>query len=225
MYKASKIILLPYYFIFIKYKKFQDINKLLDFSFSPYSLIQPMQERDEICELLNILKTENPKNILEIGTANGGTLFLFSRISDKNAKIISIDLPNGKFGGGYKKWRTTLYKSFILKEQSIHLLRKDSHEEETLYEVNKILNKEKLDLLFIDGDHTYSGAKLDFEMYSPLVKKNGYIIFHDIVIAQRLVDFNGGVSDFWNSIKNHYEFKEIVKDWNQERWGIGLIKL
>ena len=27
--------------------------------------------------------------------------------------------------------------------------------------------------LFIDGDHTYQGVKKDFEMYGPLVKKDG----------------------------------------------------
>ena len=34
--------------------------------------------------------------MLEIGTATGGTLFLFSRMSAKDAVIISIGLPEGK---------------------------------------------------------------------------------------------------------------------------------
>ena len=37
----------------------------------------------------------------------------------------------------------------------------------------------KIDLLFIDGDHSYEGVKLDFELYSKLVSPKGVIIIHD----------------------------------------------
>lgn len=34
-------------------------------------------------------------------------------------------------------------------------------------------------LLFIDGDHSYEGVKLDFEMWSPFVIDGGLVAFHD----------------------------------------------
>jgi len=37
-----------------------------------------------------------------------------------------------------------------------------------------------VDLLFIDGDHSYEGCRLDFEMYRDLVAPDGLIVFHDI---------------------------------------------
>jgi len=37
----------------------------------------------------------------------------------------------------------------------------------------------KIDLLFIDGDHSYEGVKLDFELYSKLLAPKGVIILHD----------------------------------------------
>lgn len=37
----------------------------------------------------------------------------------------------------------------------------------------------KIDLLFIDGDHSYEGVKTDFELYSTLLSENGIIIIHD----------------------------------------------
>lgn len=220
--KIIKIVIFSYAYIPIKANKFESINEILDFSYNLKGLIKPMQVRQEIYDLLNILKEDNLENILEIGTANGGTLFLFSRISNKNAKIISLDLPKGKWGGGYSKWRAIMYKTFSLENQNIYLLRKDSHDKKSLDEVKKILKKEKLDLLFIDGDHSYEGAKLDFDMYSPLVKKDGYVVFHDIV--PDLSDTGVGVPDFWQNMKNDYEYTEIVKDWNQGGYGIGLIK-
>jgi hypothetical protein len=37
----------------------------------------------------------------------------------------------------------------------------------------------KIDLLYIDGDHTYNGVKLDFELYSTILNENGIIVIHD----------------------------------------------
>jgi len=37
----------------------------------------------------------------------------------------------------------------------------------------------KIDILFIDGDHTYEGVKKDFELYSTILSKNGIVIIHD----------------------------------------------
>ena len=38
---------------------------------------------------------------------------------------------------------------------------------------------EKIDLLWIDGDHSYEGSKKDFDNFSPLVTDNGLIFLHD----------------------------------------------
>jgi len=37
----------------------------------------------------------------------------------------------------------------------------------------------KIDLLFLDGDHTYEGIKNDFNLYSSLLTNNGIIVIHD----------------------------------------------
>ena len=43
--------------------------------------------------------------------------------------------------------------------------------------------REPLELLFIDGDHTYEGAKADFERWSAFVRPDGHLLFHDAVDA------------------------------------------
>ena len=61
-------------------------------------------------------------------------------------------------------------------------------------------------------------------MYSPLVKKGGIIAFHDIVPGPQ--EHVGGVPKFWKELKEmlgNNKVVEIVKDWNQEGYGIGLI--
>lgn len=37
-----------------------------------------------------------------------------------------------------------------------------------------------IDLLFIDGEHTYEATKRAFELYSPLVGKGGVVVLHDV---------------------------------------------
>jgi predicted O-methyltransferase YrrM len=36
-----------------------------------------------------------------------------------------------------------------------------------------------IDLLFIDGDHSYDGVRRDWELFSPLVSAFGIVVFHD----------------------------------------------
>ena len=206
-----------------KINKNYDLEELVEFTQTFFfGLIATLQIKFELLELLKILKKKKPKYILEIGTAFGGTLFLFTRIASYDAKIISIDLPGGNFGGGYIKTRIKLYNSFSINNQKIHLIRKNSHKKETLEEVEEILSKNKLDLLFIDGDHTYKGVKKDFELYSPLVKEGGIIVLHDIVKSEiKGVE----VSLFWDELKSKYNITEIIENQNQNWAGLGLIKL
>lgn len=218
-------LLLPYALPKIKsLNRSYALNDVVNFTFNGLmGLIKPAQVYSEISQLLKLVDRIKPGVIFEIGTANGGTLFLFSHVASKAAVIISVDLPGGKFGGGYPKWREFLYKSFILQGQKIHLLRADSHKTETLEQVEAVLHGRKVDFLFIDGDHTYEGVKKDFELYSPLVKKGGIIAFHDIVPGPK--EGVGGVPEFWREIKDDYDSEEIVEDWDQNGCGIGVVYL
>lgn len=216
------------FYIFYLIKKLKKLNKnyslksLVEFSFHCHEgLISPRQSKFEILKLIQKLKKLKPKFLLEIGTASGGSLFLFTRIASKSALIISIDLPHGRHGGGYPRWKIPLYKSFVLPSQKMFLIRADSHDINTLQKVLEILNKNKLDFLFIDGDHSYEGVKKDFEFYSPLVKKDGIITFHDIY---NTIDEFFEVYKFWKEIRSNYNYEEIIEDRNLKGIGIGIIE-
>lgn len=43
-----------------------------------------------------------------------------------------------------------------------------------------------IDLLFIDGDHTYAGCKADIDAWTPHVKVGGRVAFHDTACATNL---------------------------------------
>jgi predicted O-methyltransferase YrrM len=199
----------------------RDVLLLVDFVFTRLlGLIRPSQVRSEITSFANLVKKLKPKAVLEIGTAKGGTLFLLSRLADPEAIVVSVDLPGGRYGGGYPRWKIPLYKGFGLNRQRIHLVRADSHALQTLERVKTIFGNTSVDLLFIDADHTYEGVKRDYELYLPLVKEGGVVAFHDIVAHPP--QFGCGVDRYWHEIRRS-ESREFVEDVNQGWAGIGIL--
>ncbi len=202
------------------FKKTGDINSLFD-GIRSVAVIRPTQVKSEMIKLLGILRDRNINSVLEVGTATGGSIVLFSEVANDMAKLVTLDMKSKLFGYGYPAWRISIYKRFPKAAQTIALIRGDSHTTETLRDAESALAGEKVDFLFIDGDHSYEGVKKDFEMYSPLVKNGGMMAFHDIVDGPEA--FVGGVPRFWKEIKGGYRHDEIVEDWNQGGLGIGVL--
>jgi predicted O-methyltransferase YrrM len=46
--------------------------------------------------------------------------------------------------------------------------------------------REPVDLVFIDGDHSEAGCRLDWELWSPFVAPGGVVLFHDASGADAL---------------------------------------
>ena len=203
-------------------KKAKTIKEFIDFSFN-FKIndfgFAPLQNKEELRAFLEICLMKKPKTAIEIGTAAGGTLYLLSKVLDDDAKIVSIDLPGGEFGGElYQDWKKPIYKSFAKNNQQIFLIREDSQKKETLDQVRKLVG-DKIDLLLIDGDHTYTGVKNDFELYSQIVAEDGLIVFHDI--NQKLG--NVEVWKLWDELKSKYETFEINTLGKEKGFGIGII--
>jgi predicted O-methyltransferase YrrM len=185
-------------------------------------IISPLQVREELLEFGEVVSKLKPKVVLEIGTARGGTLCVLSRLADPCATIVSVDLPGGEFGGGYKWFHVPIFKRLPLRGQKLHLLRADSHDPESFSRVERVLDGRQLDLLFIDGDHSYDGVRQDFEVYSRLVRPGGLVAFHDVAKHR---DPTCQVSRFWDEVKERYQYTEVIRDRNQGWAGIGLLYL
>lgn len=201
--------------------------------------VEAVQLRDEIKQLAELLKEEDPDEIVEIGTLRGGTFYIWSRYIESADKIVSVDLP----GKAIKSMRDRLLKEFSTSKE-ISVVRGNSHSEETFGEVKDEVDE--VDFLLIDGDHSYEGVKTDFEMYKEIVSDGGMIAFHDIVphassrqeINEKLDEIEDlekkhvamgspewGVAEFWNEICDDYETKEFVSHPQQCGKGIGVIFL
>jgi predicted O-methyltransferase YrrM len=190
-------------------------GELVDFCLS--QPIAPLQIRNELLSLAAEIADIQPRNAMEIGSYLGGTLFLLCRLAHADARVISVDMYRGNLGGA----RKLIYHSFVSKRQRLAVIHGDSHGANTRSRIVRKLGAAKLDFLFIDGDHSYQGVKLDFEMYSPLVRPGGVIAFHDIVAHPPEAQCQ--VKEFWDEVKQRYRHKEVI-DSPQQQWaGIGFL--
>jgi predicted O-methyltransferase YrrM len=183
------------------------------------SAITLNQRISEISSFCDLIRDFSPRFVLEIGTAGGGTSFLLAEAAAADAVLITVDLPPPD---GYPRLMSLVYRSFSWSNQKIVPVRGDSHDSETRARIERILGPNQLDVLFIDGDHSAAGVAQDYETYRSLVRPGGVMAFHDIVPGR--LDWVGGVPEFWRELRaRRSETKEIVEDWQQGGWGIGVV--
>jgi predicted O-methyltransferase YrrM len=196
-------------------------HDLVDLRLGPESVVAS-QKYDELIPFLSKARELNPRSICEIGTSAGGTLYALTRIAAEDAIIVSVDISIPE---------TTRLARFGLSRERQRLvsIEGDSQEAETRALVEKAIGSEPLDVLFIDGDHSYTGVRSDFELYSPLVRKGGIIGLHDINedFSTRLgvstAAISGDVPRFWRELKERYETEELIADREQDGYGIGIV--
>ena len=197
------------------------VELVFTFEFAGVS-VAPWQIRSELAGFLELVEERRPRRVVEIGTADGGTLFLLAWFAADDATLVSVDLPAGRFGGGYGVWRRSLYASFGKPRQRIELVQADSHDARTKRAVERILDHEPVDLLFIDGDHTYEGVAADFEAYAPLVRDGGLVALHDIAPGPE--EKVGGVPRFWRELSGSARTHELVHGSSGDGFGIGVVE-
>lgn len=180
------------------------------------------QKPAEIVPFLEFVRERAPEAVLEIGVAGGGTNLLLSHAHPSIGFVGAIDL--------YVRNKEKL-SYFAPKGQKRLHLDACSYDPKTVREVARALDGRKLDLLFIDGDHTYDGARRDFEAYAPFVRSGGIIALHDIVPDEvtRSGTFTGNwvgeVPELWQDLSRAYpRCRTFVADPEQDGYGIGVIE-
>jgi predicted O-methyltransferase YrrM len=208
------------------------LSRLRDSSADPALFIEtlwrshffrPLQKKSEILRLIEIVRSLRPLTICEIGAAGGGTTLLLAQAAASNATVITVD-------SAFTQSRRDAVSYFGTAGQKVICLPKDSHSPETVHIVKDYLAGQSLDVLYLDGDHSYEGIKADFNLYSSFVRTGGLIVFHDIVLDYRTrygietSSYVGGVPQFWEELKAvHVKVEEIIEDSSQDGYGIGIL--
>lgn len=138
-----------------------------------YSLIQHLRAKNCVCigsggGYIPRIMTQARIDLHKQGIFEGNDTYNWG---DIGATYV-VDVCNGvggdtDIGDEDSFYRKTFYPRFI----------KDTSE--NAYYNFFVLQDIKIDLLFIDGDHTYEGVKKDFDLYSNLLSDHGIIMIHD----------------------------------------------
>lgn len=160
-------------------------------------------------------------NICEIGAFTGGGIELFCHMA--TGLMISIDLPGGPWGGELVQAEERNRRAAEHHPNFTGILGNSRHNA-TLAAFDAALYGQMLDLLFIDGDHSYAGVQADWELYGGYVRSGGAVAFHDIIDCERHARDGVEVKRLWDQLKTryeHYEFTDGPGDWG----GIGVVIL
>lgn len=181
----------------------------------------PHQIRSEMVALLARLAPERPRHVCEIGTADGGTNCLLVHALPTVEFMLGIDL--------FVKGKPRL-RHFAKTRQQLHYIEGSSYLPATVARAQTVLAGRQLDVLFIDGDHSYRGVRADFQSYRHFVRDGGLVVFHDICpdfktrYGRDTGHWAGDVPRLWSRLKTLYPHEEFVQDPEQDGLGIGLIR-
>lgn len=180
------------------------------------------QHRSELLPFVEwVVERGLTRNICEIGSFVGGGIELFCQLATN--KMISIDLPGGRWGGEHVDWQRAEHRNRAAREKYPHFKGLIGNSRDPVLQMafmNEFRYDEYLDLLFIDGDHSYDGVKADFINYRGFVRKGGAIAFHDI--ADTAIHTVAGVEvrRLWLELDGEkYEFVQPGAPWG----GIGVL--
>lgn len=140
--------------------------------------------------------------------------------------VVEIGIYRGATREFYEQLLGATYISIDINPEAHPDILGDSKNLETLDELRDELDGRDVDLLFIDGDHSYKGVKRDYELYAPMARH--LVVLHDIIARRQVPNDAIEVYRFWEELlatENTIVFKGA--GWcipgRQTPLGIGII--
>lgn len=155
-----------------------------------------------------------PRTIVELGVHNGCS---FLAMCDAclhhglNAEVIGVDTWGGDQHAGEYEGEQLFASLSQEVEQNYpfaRLIRAD------FKDARKRVPDGVIDLLHIDGYHTFEAVSGDFSTWFSSLSPRGICLFHDIGVRER----NFGVSEFWSEIKKQWPSIEF-----HHSYGLGVL--
>ena len=168
--------------------------------------------RNFVYDLLPFLR---PQTIVELGTHYGCSFFAMCQSLKDNgmsSRIYAVDTWEGDEQAGFygnEVWETvnrtlTTYFGSV----SAELMR--MRFEDAVFK----FKDESIDIIHIDGLHTYEAVQRDFTTWLPKLKKNGVVLFYDVNS-----DLGYGTNQYWDELKQKYDCCFEF----EHSWGLGVL--
>ncbi len=178
-----------------------DMDSLIDAaSFSPASLRSPSAWMGHVPLAAWVIRQVAPSIFVELGTHTGNSYFSFCQSvveAGLSTKCYAVDTWQGDEHAG-------LYDEKVFAQVN-------THNEERYAVFSRLLrmtfddalshfSEASIELLHIDGLHTYEAVRHDFEAWLPKLAPGGVVMFHDTGVRER----NFGVWKLWEELQTNY---------------------
>jgi predicted O-methyltransferase YrrM len=159
---------------------------LEDFRFKPGNV-----SFDELVVIATLTRHLKPKIVFEFGTFDGNTTLQMARNSPSDCVIYTLDLPEGQHRAMLRldPGDTLMMGNSMVRFQGreearkIRVLRSDS----ATYDYSSL--RKKVDLVFIDGAHSYEYVANDTEKGLEMLARGGVIVWHDYMVWNDVTDY------------------------------------
>jgi GT2 family glycosyltransferase/glycosyltransferase involved in cell wall biosynthesis len=161
-----------------------------------------------------IVQMLKPKIFVELGTHKGDSYCAFCQAVSTlglDTACYAVDTWEGDEHAGFygseileelKTYHDSIYKGFSQLIQS------------RFEEALDHFSDGSIDLIHIDGCHTYDAVKHDYEAWLPKMSQRGVVLLHDVNVHEK----NFGVWKFWKVISEHYPSFEF-----KHGYGLGVL--
>ena len=144
---------------------------------------------------INLVEQMKPEIIVDLGVDYGFSTFCFAY--HKMGQVFGVDWFQGDEQAGFRDTMNDVLQRYeLLKDKfginNIEFIKSDFTELSKKWEYN-------IDILHIDGLHTYEAVKNDFDSWIEFVDINGVVLFHDVE------SYSHTVGAFFEEIKGGYK--------------------
>lgn len=171
-----------------------------EMTWDPVRIAQPGPWTGHIPFAFWLVKTLLPASFVELGTHSGNSYFAFCQALNvfcQGARAYAVDTWEGDEHAGYygqavyddvARFNETQFAQFSTLIRS----RFDTARE--------YFAEGSIDLLHIDGLHTYDAVRHDFDTWYPALSRRGVVVLHDVNVRER--DF--GVWRLWEELRAEF---------------------
>ena len=132
-----------------------------------------------------------PNKIVELGSHYGVSFFSFCEAASQysnNTFIYAVDTWRGDEQAGY--YEDKVYASVKQHQEEYHIQRR-ALLRCTFREASMYFSERSIDMIHIDGLHTYEAVKEDYDTWNPKLKEEGHCYFMTVMLEKEILEYGG----------------------------------
>ncbi|WP_250865916.1 class I SAM-dependent methyltransferase [Caballeronia sp. INSB1] len=193
-----------------------EFSKLIEPLFSVPTKLPVTAWQGHIPFMFALMKLLKPKTYVELGVHNGASLIAActaAKSYNLDCRLYGVDAWMGDDHAGHYEGEaiyTELKTHLDVNFRNVKLVRS------FFADARSQFRDESIDLLHIDGLHTYDAVKEDFTTWFSAMTPSGVILFHDTCVYDR----GFGVHRLWEELKERFATVEF-----HHSYGLGVLFL